>query len=478
MVINTNLAATNAAMRLDKNTKQMAASLARLSSGSKIVNPHDDAAGLAQSMRLNTKVNRLDAAISNNTNFRSMLQTQDGLAQKMQSALTRMNELAVLYKDMSKTAADKAAYELEFNQLDEGIFDMAGKTFNGVDLFFTEGKVFTGDSGSSTLAENNVADGLGAGAGRDYKIQISFEANSAGTELKAAHKALIERAARRIEAIISADASGGNAIDNIVTVKLKDTSDGVGGNLASAGGNAVSGTLIGSSQATGTITIDEADLDSMKGNGSAYSVYLHEMMHAVGFSSRGFGGATYTQANAVAQYNEIMGTSVTSLNLEDGGGAGTAGSHWEEDDFDNELMTGYSEGGAQPEPLSAVSIGVLEDSGYTVDYDAADSWTGPGTGTGTGGGTVIGSVDSVKGAIQGLANYRAQIGAQLSYTNKVNHSLTIEKENMMQANSRIKDVDIASESTQYAKNKILVSSATAMTAQANMLPELVLNLIR
>ena len=465
-------------MRLDKNTKQMAASLARLSSGSKIVNPHDDAAGLAQSMRLNTKVNRLDAAISNNTNFRSMLQTQDGLAQKMQSALTRMNELAVLYKDMSKTAADKAAYELEFNQLDEGIFDMAGKTFNGVDLFFTEGKVFTGDSGSSTLAENNVADGLGAGAGRDYKIQISFEANSAGTELKAAHKALIERAARRIEAIISADASGGNAIDNIVTVKLKDTSDGVGGNLASAGGNAVSGSLIGSSQATGTITIDEADLDSMKGNGSAYSVYLHEMMHAVGFSSHGFGGATYTGANAVAQYNEIMGTSVTSLNLEDGGGAGTAGSHWEEDDFDNELMTGYSEGGAQPEPLSAVSIGVLEDSGYTVDYDAADSWTGSGTGTGTGGGTVIGSVDSVKGAIQGLANYRAQIGAQLSYTNKVNHSLTIEKENMMQANSRIKDVDIASESTQYAKNKILVSSATAMTAQANMLPELVLNLIR
>ena len=91
LVINTNLAATNAAMLLDKNTKQMAASLARLSSGSKIVNPHDDAAGLAQSMRLNTKVNRLDAAISNNTNFRLMLQTQDGLAQKIQSALTRMN---------------------------------------------------------------------------------------------------------------------------------------------------------------------------------------------------------------------------------------------------------------------------------------------------------------------------------------------------------------------------------------------------
>jgi len=90
---------------------------------------------------------------------------------------------------------------------------------------------------------------------------------------------------------------------------------------------------------------------------------------------------------------------------------------------------------------------------------------------------VIGSVESVKGAIQGLANYRAQIGAQLSYTNKVNSALTIEKENMMQATSRIKDVDIANEATQYAKNNILVQSATAMTSQANLLPQMVLQLI-
>ena len=90
---------------------------------------------------------------------------------------------------------------------------------------------------------------------------------------------------------------------------------------------------------------------------------------------------------------------------------------------------------------------------------------------------VIGSVESVKGAIQGLANYRAQIGSQLTYTAEVNSALAIEKENMMQASSRIKDIDIAEESTRYAKNKILVNSATAMTAQANVLPELTLMLI-
>ncbi|HJN89115.1 MAG TPA: flagellin [Verrucomicrobiota bacterium] len=448
-----------------------------MSSGSKIVQPQDDAAGLAQSLKLDSKVRRLDAAISNNINFRSMLQTQDGLAQKMQSAITRMNELAVLYQDVTKTADDKSAYELEFNSLDEGIFDMAGKTFNGVDLFFTEGKVFTGDSGSTTLNENNVADGLGRGANGDYKIEVKFETNASGTELQAKHKALVERAARRVEAIIIGDVSGGQAIDNTITAKLKDSGDGVGNNLASASMQTSWG---GSLAASGEMTIDEDDLDSMINNGTAYATYIHEIMHAVGFSSShtNFNTTTYTAGgtNAIAQYNEIMGTSVTTLNLEDGGGAGTEHSHWEEDDFDNELMTGWVNAGETP--LSKVTVGALEDAGYEVDYNAADPWYGPGTGSGPAGGMVIGSVESVKGAIQGLANYRAQIGAQLSYTNKVNGALAIERENMMQATSRIKDVDIAEETTLLAKSQILVRSATAMTSQANVLPEMALMLIR
>ena len=210
-------------------------------------------------------------------------------------------------------------------------------------------------------------------------------------------------------------------------------------------------------------------------------------MHAVGFTPTNnakFSGSEYNETTVFAKHNEIMNTSVTQLYLEDDGGAGTAGSHWQEDElngtvagFDNEIMTGYSEGGGVAEPLSKVSVGVLKDAGYEVDYDAADTWTGPGSSTGTGGGMVIGSVESVKGAIQGLANYRAQIGSQLTYTAEVNSALAIEKENMMQASSRIKDIDIAEESTRYAKNKILVRSATAMTAQANVLPELTLMLI-
>ena len=316
-----------------------------------------------------------------------MLQTQDGLAQEIQSALLRLNELAVLYQDITKTADDKAAYELEFNELDAGIFDMAGKTFNGVDLFFTDGKVFRGDDSSSALDQNNIADGLGRGATGDYKIKIKFEANAEGVELESKHKALIESAARRIEAMITGDISGGLAIDNTITAKLKDASasDGEYGTLASAGATSV---YSGVQAATGSITINEADLDRMYEGGYAYSTYLHEVMHVRWFQQQPFEFQRHhlQWSECDCQYNEIMGTSETQLYLEDDGGAGTVLSHWEEDEtngtvegFDNEIMTGISEGAGFKEPLSKVSIGVLEDAGYEVDYDAADTWTGPGS---------------------------------------------------------------------------------------------------
>ena len=209
-------------------------------------------------------------------------------------------------------------------------------------------------------------------------------------------------------------------------------------------------------------------------------------MHAVGFTPTNnakFSGSEYNETTVFAKHNEIMNTSVTQLYLEDDGGAGTAGSHWQVDElngtvagFDNEIMTGYSEGGGVAEPLSKVSVGVLKDAGYEVDYGAADVWTGAGTGSGPAGGMVIGSVESVKGAIQGLANYRAQIGAQLTYTAEVNSALAIEKKHDAgikphQRYRHSRGID------PLHKNKILVRSATAMTAQANVLPELTLMLI-
>ena len=64
--------------------------------------------------------------------------------------------------------------------------------------------------------------------------------------------------------------------------------------------------------------------------------------------------------------------------LETGGGSGTALVHWSKSVFDNELMTGFVEAAGVAMPLSIVTIGSLQDLGYTVDYNAADAYRLPG----------------------------------------------------------------------------------------------------
>ena len=108
MVINTNVAAMASARSLAGSTTQLAKSLARLSSGSKIVSPEDDAAGLAQSIRFEAQIHRNNAVRANVGNAVSFVQTQDGFLQKVQSALDRMSELSVLSQDITKTNTDRS----------------------------------------------------------------------------------------------------------------------------------------------------------------------------------------------------------------------------------------------------------------------------------------------------------------------------------------------------------------------------------
>jgi len=83
----------------------------------------------------------------------------------------------------------------------------------------------------------------------------------------------------------------------------------------------------------------------------------------------------------------------------------------------------------------------------------------------------------VKTAISQLASDRANIGSNEESLTYYNDQLSSLKNNLSAANSRITDVDVAQESTNYAKYNILVQSGTAMLAQANSLPQSVLKLL-
>ncbi len=69
MVINTNVSALSSSRLLAQSSSMLEKSLARLSSGSKLVNPEDDAAGLAVSMRFDAQINRTSATIDDTNTF-------------------------------------------------------------------------------------------------------------------------------------------------------------------------------------------------------------------------------------------------------------------------------------------------------------------------------------------------------------------------------------------------------------------------
>jgi flagellin len=87
------------------------------------------------------------------------------------------------------------------------------------------------------------------------------------------------------------------------------------------------------------------------------------------------------------------------------------------------------------------------------------------------------ALSNIQTAIQALADMRAKVGANIQRLNMTDDQVNILNENLSAANSRIMDIDVAEESTRFARANILVQSGTAMLAQANMLPASALQLI-
>ena len=134
-VINSNMAALRAAGKLQDNQSMLTRSLDRLSSGSKLNNAAEGPAEMAVSLKMDSRLQRIDAVEDNLANAMSFTQAQDGYLRKLGKVLDRMGELAVLAKDGLRSDADRELYNAEFQQLKAFVGDTASKQFNGVGLF-------------------------------------------------------------------------------------------------------------------------------------------------------------------------------------------------------------------------------------------------------------------------------------------------------------------------------------------------------
>jgi flagellin len=176
--VNTNTASAFAAYNLANTNTNLQRSLNKLSSGSRINSSFDDAGGLAVSMRLSASIRRTEATQANVNNALAFLQTQDGVLKNADKVLSRMTELAQLTTDVTKTTADRALYQTEYDALQEALVAMSSETFNGRDLFDDVAglTVISSENGSQSIAISQGSLGTIA-----TNVDITFATTGAST---------------------------------------------------------------------------------------------------------------------------------------------------------------------------------------------------------------------------------------------------------------------------------------------------------
>ena len=127
--------------------------------------------------------------------------------------------------------------------------------------------------------------------------------------------------------------------------------------------------------------------------------------------------------------------------------------------------------GANSGQTLAVTIGAMDGESLLVSAVAAFKLDDAGKNAGT----MISNIDK---AIAAVSDQRAALGAVQNRLEHTINNLTATNENLSDANSRIRDVDMAEEMMTFTKSNILSQAATSMLAQANAMPNSVLNLLQ
>ena len=416
VIINSNSSATSAAANLAASSGLLQKSLNRLSSGSKIINPSDDAGGLAVATKLSAAARRQSAANSNIGNAVSYLQTQDGGLKVASKILDRVSELKTLSLDPTKSSSDIANYNSEFTALQAQLTAIASEKFNAISLFGSTGLAVGTNEGSTTSITAQAVNLLGTAAVPWSNVGMTPSSWTASSgSISNSSSAVI------FHNTTPATYQTNQSIAGPFTLTF-DTSSSAPGSYSpmtiSAGGNTL-------------------DLTALLGSGAGHNVSIVD--DGINASISIDGGA----ATVVASLATSSGGPLVFSN--GGGSLAVPGTDFHLTNI-SLINTGSGSSGNVASVLAGSSLGAL-------------------------------SLSSVTGAIADIATFRAKNGASQSQLGYAAELLSVNKANLEAATSRITDVDVAEESTQLARYNILVQSGTAMLTQANQSAQIALRLL-
>lgn len=530
LVINTNLGSINGQRNLNGTAVAQSTAMQRLSSGVRVNNAKDDAAGLAIADRMTSQIRGMTVATRNANDGISLTQTAEGALGSLTDTLQRMRDLAVQSSsNAGVSASDRAKMQTEFKALNEELLRVVGNSeFNGK-------KILNGD----------LAGGLNiqVGASTDTNSRISVAVSNMTTLLTPVTKATLYPKGEAVDATLSStianaastagtDAQLKSANDSaklanaaVVAAKLAATSpnDLALAKAASIANLAAATALAASSSATlgitttnkGTGIISDAFLNSVTAANSANVAASTAIattdatVQALTSTDPGQASALLTTATQLATSAAadvtFMGENIfaSTMNVLTGDTIATVDSNATVPPADsafNQAVARSKPGSFGADRTAQKALAALEvaksiaESSYVNDplKTAAANETDKISFVSNNKSVIeasmavdsvstdyaLSSVNSIDRAIASIDTERSNLGSTQNRFTTTISNLQNGIENQSAAKSRIMDADFAQETAALSRAQILQQAGTAMLAQANQSGQTVMTLLR
>ncbi|MDA1598977.1 flagellin [Bacillus cereus] len=464
MRINTNINSMRTQEYMRQNQAKMSNSMDRLSSGKRINNASDDAAGLAIATRMRARESGLGVAANNTQDGISLIRTADSAMNSVSNILLRMRDLANQSANGTNTDKNQGALDKEFAALKEQIDYISKNTeFNDKKLLDGSNKAIAiqtldsedkgkqieiklSDSSTAALKINNLsiaANGLGIGSGNALVgVADKTAANNSAKGL------------RDLTGLTGSGETTGERTTAVGTFKTKFAEVKAGMNPEDV--KNIEAAINKFEESTGN-TLDNAKAIGEAFKAAAAPLQTDEIT-AAGDKSTALSNLTTTddaqaRKNAMDQFSAAFNAVKGGMNKSDVAKIESA-----IDNFNK--MDG--------------SGNTLEAARAIGDAFKAATTDGP-TSTANDANAAIKAIDA---ALETIASNRATMGATLNRLDFNVNNLKSQASSMASAASQVEDADMAKEMSEMTKFKILNEAGISMLSQANQTPQMVSKLLQ
>ena len=471
LVVNHNMMAANVARNLNAHYSNLSTSTQRLSTGMRINSAADDAAGLAISELQRADIAALQQGARNANDAISLIQTADGAMGVIDEKLIRMKELAEQAATGTYDSTQRLMIESEYQQMASEITRIANATdFNGIKLL--DGTLSGVHDGSQMTATGalKVHFGTGNDSAEDYYyIEIGdVTAQALGLGNASTYDEDRNRIIAEFKANLEKNMRGwdrGEAWQKAAYDNIQGIVDDFAAKITQIQADMEAGNVDDYTDAWNALTQEQKQFygkglpADMPPTADQYTAMSQSDKEKVLYA--------YTRAAI-----DFMG------DADDDGDATTGG-------FANlNLNTGITAfenavGAAQPAPTQEqqdAARAAVDEALHSMSVALETKYDAAGRTVATQEDAQL-ALDAINNAIIEKDKIRAHLGALQNRLENTITNLNVQAENLQAAESRIRDVDVATEMTEFTRQQVLTQTAVAMLSQANSLPQMAMQLV-